>query len=73
LITESRLKIDRGRAANTAMEAIMRINGGLVMSELGSKESMQMSVKLLQGVKEDVSNMLDIKIREIQKMAERKA
>ncbi len=73
MITESRLKIDRSRAAMAAMEVIMQINGGMVMSELGSKESYEASVKLLQGVKADVSNMLDEKIKEIQKIAERKA
>lgn len=72
MITESRLRLDRNRAAIAAMEAIMQINGSLVMSELGSKEAMQMSVKLLQGVKTDVLNMLDEKIKEIQKIAERK-
>jgi len=72
VITESRLKIDRSRASGAAMEEIMRINGNLVFEELGSKESYKASAKLLQGVKEDVSNMLDKKIKEMQEIAERK-
>jgi len=72
LITEKRVSIDRQRAAGMAMEAIMQINGGMVMEELGSRESYEASVKLLQGVKMDVENMLDEKIREIKKIAERK-
>ncbi len=72
MITEKRLRIERCRAANAAMEVIMQINGNMVLEELGSKASYEASAKLLQGIKEDVSNMLDEKIEEIKKIVERK-
>ncbi len=50
----------------------MQINGNMVVEELASREVMKASVKLLQAIKEDISNMLDEKIKEMQKIAERK-
>lgn len=71
MISKNRLKIDRNMAINESMRAIMELNGNIVIEERWSKEGYRESLEFLRGVRKDIDNALDEKIKEIEKIAER--